>query len=77
MAGIRIANLGLKVEMEKEKGKVRREKPLRLRIAVARLQEIKTALADPPLLVLDLNLLLASEESLLQVKLTNLLALDS
>ena len=79
MAGIRpilrIANLDLKVE--KVKGKERREEPLRLKIAVARLRKIQTAVADPPLLVLGLNLLLANEESLLQVKLTDLLALDS
>ena len=46
------------------------------RLAVVRLLKTRKAVADPHLLVINLNLLLASEESLLQAKLTDLLALD-
>ena len=46
------------------------------RLAVVRLLKTRKAVADPHLLATNLNLLLASEESLLQAKLTDLLALD-
>ena len=64
---------------EKEKGKVEREGLPHLTRAVVHRTKTKAAVADLHLQVegLRLLLLLASEESLLQVKLTDLLALDS
>ena len=61
----------------KTKTEVIRAMKIRLSLAVVHLLKTRKAVADPHLLVVGLNLLLASEESLLQVKLTDLLALDS
>ena len=63
----------------KEKGKVLREGLPHLTLAVAHRPKSRKSNVDPPLQVeglLLLLLLLASEVSLLQVKLTSLLALD-
>ena len=64
---------------EKEKGKVAREGLPHLTLAVAHRPKTKAGVVDLHLLVEGPRLLLlpASEGSLLQVKLTDLLALDS
>ena len=64
---------------EKEKGKVAREGLPHLTLAVAHRPKTKAEVVDLHLLVEGPRLLLlpASEGSLLQVKLTDLLALDS
>ena len=70
----RIANLNPRVV--KDAGKAKREETLHLlRIAVVRLTKI--ALVPLPLRATSLNLLLASEASPLQERLTDLLVLGS